>query len=104
MKNCRPVSTPLDQGNKFQQLSPKDEPFNIQTYQQAIGSLTFASNATWPEVAASVIVMSAYISKPSKESHMDMKHVMLYLKGALNFGLKVSVEKSYKQLTAGQVV
>ena len=55
-------------------------------------------------ITASFIVMSEYISKPSKENRMRVKRVMLYLKGTLNFGLKVSVEKSYKQLTAGQVV
>ena len=41
MENCKPVSTPLDPGRKFQQLSQGDEPFNVQTYQQAIGCLTY---------------------------------------------------------------
>ena len=37
MENCKPVSTPLEPGRKFQQLAPSDEPFDVQTYQQAIG-------------------------------------------------------------------
>ena len=40
MENCKPVSTPLKPGRKFQKLSPSDEPFDVQTYQQAIGCLT----------------------------------------------------------------
>ena len=55
-------------------------------------------------ITASFIVMSEYISKPSKENRMRVKRVMLYLNGTLNFGLKFAVEKSYKQLTAGQAV
>ena len=48
MKNCKPVSTPLDPGRKFQQLSQSHEPFTVQTYQQAIGCLTYMSTATRP--------------------------------------------------------
>ena len=40
MENCKPVSTPLEPGRKFQQLSSSEEPFDIPTYQQAIGCLT----------------------------------------------------------------
>ena len=40
MENCKPISPPLEPGRKFQQLSSSDEPFDIQTYQQAIGCLT----------------------------------------------------------------
>ena len=41
MENCKPVSTPLEPGRKFQQLSPSDEPFNVhvnQTLTQSSGS------------------------------------------------------------------
>ena len=40
MENCKPVSTPLETGRKFQKLSPSYEPFDVQTYQQEIGCLT----------------------------------------------------------------
>ena len=33
MENCKPVSTPLEPGGKFQKLSPRDESFDVQTYQ-----------------------------------------------------------------------
>ena len=46
MENCKPVSTPLEPGRKFQKLSPSDEPFDVQTYQQAIGCLTYVPTAT----------------------------------------------------------
>ena len=32
MENCKPESTPLEPGKKFQKLSPSDEPLDVQTY------------------------------------------------------------------------
>ena len=58
MENCKSVSTPLEPGRKFQKLSPSDEPFDVQTYQQAIGCLTYVSTATRPDIAAAVGVLS----------------------------------------------
>ena len=80
MENCKPVSTPLEPGRKFQQLSSSDEPFDIPTYQQAIGCLTYMSTATRPDIAAAVRVLSQYMSKPSKDHWMGVKRVLRYLK------------------------
>ena len=64
MANCKPVSTPLEPGRKFQQLSSSDEPFDVQTgYQQAIGCLTYISTVTRPDIAAAVGALSQYMSK-----------------------------------------
>ena len=93
MENCRPVSTALEPGRKFQQLSPDDEPFNVQTYQQAIGYLTYMSTATRPDLAAAVGVLSWYMPKPSKDHWMGVKRVLRYLKGTLKCGLQFSPGK-----------
>ena len=47
----------------FPQFSSSDEPFDIQTYQQAIGCLTYmhTSTATRPDIAAAVGVLSQYV-------------------------------------------
>ena len=42
MENCKPVSTPLEQGRKFVPLSENDYPVDTQAYQMAIGCLTYA--------------------------------------------------------------
>ena len=94
MQNCKPISTPLEPGKKFQQLSSNDEPFDIQTYQQAIGSLTYVSITTRPDIAAAVSVLSQYMSRPSRVHLMGVKRIMRYLKGTLNFALKFSVDES----------
>ena len=98
MENCKPVSTPLEPGRRFQQLSPNDEPFDVQTYQQAIGCLTYVSTATRPDIAAAVGVLSQYMSKPSKDHWTGVKRILRYLKGTLKYGLKFSVHEEEPEL------
>ena len=97
--NCKPVSTPLEPGRKFQQLVPSDEPFDVQTYQQAIGYLTYISTATRPDIiAAAVGALSQYMSKPSKDHWVGVKRVLRYLKGTLKYGLKFSAQEEKLEL------
>ena len=100
MKNCKPISTPLELGRKFQQLSQGDEPFNVQTYQQAIGCLTYMSTATRPDIAAAVGVLFQYMSRPSKDHWIGVKRVLRYLKGTLLYGLKFSAHEEEPELFA----
>lgn len=98
MENCKPVSTPLEPGRKFMQLSSHDEPFDTQTYLQAIGCLTYISTATRPDITAAGGVLSQYMSKPSKDHWMGEKRVLRYLKGTLNYVLKFSVHAEQTEL------
>ena len=98
MENCKPVSTPLEPGRKFQKLSPSDEPFDVQTYQQAIGCLTYMSTATRPDISAAVGVLSQYMSRQSKDHWIGMKRVLRYLKGTLKYGLKFTAHEEEPEL------
>ena len=98
MENCKPVSTPLEPGSKFQKLSPSDEPFDVQTYQQAIGCPTYMSTATRPDIAAAVGVLSQYMSIPSKDHWIGVKRVVRYLKGTLRYGLKFTAHEKEPEL------
>ena len=98
MENCKPVSTPLEPGRKFQQLSSTDEPFDVQTYQQAIGCLTYISMATRPDIAAAVGTLSQYMSKPSKDHWMGVKRILRYRKGTLKYGLQFSAQEEKPEL------
>ena len=98
MESCKSVSTPLKPGRRFQQLSPNDEPFDVQTYQQAIGCLTYVSTATRPDIAVAVGVLSQYMSKPSKDHWTGVKRIARYLKGTLKYGLKFSVHEEEPEL------
>ena len=67
MEDCKPVSTTMEPGKKFQKLLDDEESFDTQTYQQAMGCLTYASTATRPYIAAAVGTLSRYMSNPSKD-------------------------------------
>ena len=92
MENCKPGSTPLEVGKKFCKLTEGAEPFDSQTYQKAIGCLTYASTATRPDIAAAVALLSKYSSNPGKEHWMGVKCIFRYIKGTLKYGLKFSAD------------
>ena len=58
MENCKAVSTPLDTGQTFHKRDEHEDSFNVQIYQQAIGCLTYASQATRPDITAAVGILS----------------------------------------------
>ena len=93
IEDCKPAPTPIESGRKFQQLSSSDMTFDVQTNQQAIGSLRYTSTATRPDIAAAAGVLSPYMSRPSKDHWMGVKRVLQYLKGTLYDGLKFSVQE-----------
>ena len=92
MENCKPVSTPLEPGRKFQKLSDDEEAFDLKLYQQAIGCLTYASTATRPDIATAVGILSQFMSNPSKQHWVGVKRILRYISGTLNFGLKFSAD------------
>ena len=92
MENCKPVSTPLEPGRKFQELSDDEEAFDLKLYQQVIGCLTYASTATRPDIATAVGILSQFMSNPSKQHWVGVKHILRYIRGTLNFGLKFSAD------------
>ena len=92
MENCKPVSTPLEPGRKFQKLSDDEEAFDLKLYQQAIGCLTYASTATRPDIATAVGILSQFMSNPSKQHWVGVKRILRYIRGTSNFGLKFSAD------------
>ena len=55
MENCKPVSTPLEFGKKYE-LSKDDERFDKQMQQRAIGCLTYAVTISRPDLSTAVSV------------------------------------------------
>ena len=98
MENCKPVSTPIETGKRFQSSQDNDELFNINIYQQAVGCLTYLSTATRPDIAVAVNKLSRFMSKPNQEHWSGVKRIFRYLKGTLDFGLKFSVDEGNLQL------
>ena len=99
MENCKSVSKPLEQGRKFQQLSENDKPIDVQAYQMIIGSLTYATTATRPDLAAAVGILSKFMSKPGKDHWQGVKRIMRYIQGTLNYGPVFSADDNSHMLS-----
>ena len=68
-------------------LDDCESPVDVRVYQKIIGSLTYATTATRPDISAAVGVLSKYMSRPGKEHMESMKRIICFLKGTVNFGL-----------------
>ena len=89
---CKPVSTPLEAGRKFESLSEDDKPVDAKLFQMAIGCLTYAATISRPDLAAAVGVLSKFMAKPGKEHWQGIKRILRYVQGNLNYGLVFSTE------------
>ena len=76
MDKCKPVSTPLEQGRKFQHLSENKKPIDVQHYQMIIGCLTYTAMTTHSDLAAAVGILSKYMSKPGKDYWTSVKRIL----------------------------
>ena len=88
MQDSKPVSTPLENGKIFHKRTNDEKPFDKETYQQAIGCLTYVSIATRPDIAAAVGILSQYMADPSYDHWLGIKRLLRYIKGTLIYGLK----------------
>jgi len=84
MENCKPISTPLEFGKKYEELSKEDEKFDTRTYQRAIGCLTYAATISRPDLSTAISILSKFMSKPSVEHWKGVKRVLRYVQGTLD--------------------
>ena len=90
MLDCRPCCVPWNQNVHFSSLQEDDEIFDKSVYQEAIGSLVYAAIATRPDIHATVIMLSRFMSNPGKVHWNGIKQIFRYLNSTLNYGLKFS--------------
>ena len=64
MENYRGCATPLDPKTKLHQRTEMEEAVNIQTYQEAVGSLTYAVITTRPDITYATSLVSRFTSNP----------------------------------------
>ena len=92
MDKCKPVSTPLEQGRKFQHLLENEKPIDVQCYQMIIGCFTYTTMTTRPDLAAAVGILSKYMLKPGNDHWTGVKRILRYIQGTLNYGLIFSAD------------
>ena len=91
MQNCKPVNTPMCTDISISDNSPSVD----QTlYQEMIGALLYLSTRTRPDVSAAVNILSRNTSDPRQEHLTAVKRVLRYLKGTIDFALKIGSSPS----------
>lgn len=92
MSNCKPVSTPMEVGKKYEKLKDGEQTADLREYQSAIGSLMYASIATRPDISSAVGILSQYMSNPGEEHFRGIKRVLRYIRGTIDFGLEFKAQ------------
>ena len=88
MTNCKPKATPsvLGLDKVTEAISPELEDPNL--YRQIVGSLIYVMTGTTPDLCYIVTNLSQHMSKPKVADLNVAKHVLGYLKGTSEQGLK----------------
>ena len=81
--DCKPKPTPSEQRFAFGSENPVDP----RRYREAVGSLVYAMTCTRPDICWVVTKLSQFLTNPTKEHWVAVKHVLWYLKGTFDFEL-----------------
>ncbi|GKV47061.1 hypothetical protein SLEP1_g53999 [Rubroshorea leprosula] len=85
MKECNPVSTPIDAGMKLAK-NPEGMKVNSTLYKQIVGSLMYLTT-TRPDIMHAVSLISRYMESPKEMHLLAAKRILRYLKGTVEYGL-----------------
>ena len=90
MENCSPVSTPivdrLSDGERGKPLSKEEQ----EEYRAMVGSLLYLSCWTRPDISFAVSELSRFVSEPGETHRLAAKHLIRYIKGTKDLGLRFS--------------
>jgi hypothetical protein len=85
MLECKSMATPMEMNLKLL-VDTSLELFDATLYRHIIGSLMYLTN-TRPDICFSMNALSQYLVEPKRVHLVAAKHVMIYLKGTLDYGL-----------------
>lgn len=91
MQDSKPVSTPMDANTKLNTLKSTKEEQEKELeipYQEAIGSLIYASQISRPDISFAVNALSSFNRNPSKAHWSAVKRIFRYLRGTTNYKLE----------------
>lgn len=94
MEDCRPMTTPMITNWKKIDTFEDDES-DPMLYRQLIGSLMYLVN-TRPGICYVVNTLSQFMVEPKRTHWAAAKHVLRYLQGTIEFGLKYTWSNDVK--------
>jgi hypothetical protein len=86
MMDCKPMATPMTTEIRKVKNSDSNQEY-MSLYQQFIGSLMYLVN-TRPDICFVINTLSQFQVEPIHEHWIDAKHVLRYLHGKINYGLR----------------
>ena len=95
MDDCHPVSTPLPPCTQFQPASTEEHAsISSYPYLKAIGSLTYATMGTHPDICAAVRSLSPFAATFGPDHINGVKHIMQYLTGCPSHSIMYTMGES----------
>ena len=94
MSDSLPTSTPivhrLSEANGGEKLSPLEH----EQYRNMVGSMLYLACWSRPDIAFAVSELSRFVSSPGQNHMKAVKHLLRYLKGTQDLGLKFAKPKN----------
>jgi len=87
MENCTPISTPIDGYDSTGPAMPDEPRADAQLYQQAVGSLQYASVGTRMDITYAVGRLSQHLIDPTIRHWNAVLRVFRYLRGTTDYCL-----------------
>ena len=94
LESCNHTQVPMEFGLKVSKAQDEAE-IDPTSYRRNVGCLRYLLH-TRPDLTFSVGVASRYMQSPRKSHGEMIKHILRYLKGTINFGLRFGREGSRK--------
>ena len=89
MVNCKPVSTPLECGMKFEKGEQTDPDSK---YRSLIGCIMYIAICTRPDIAHAASLLSQFNNCHTETRWKAAKRILRYLKGTIDY--KIVYDKS----------
>ena len=105
MEDSKTASVPLDPGSVFSTAdAPQSEGERAEVarlpYRGLVGSLLYCAVATRPDIAVAVSKLSRVMANPGPKHYRRALHLLRYLKGTMDLGVRYSKEGVTNVLTA----
>ena len=88
MLDARALTSPMDPQWKYGTGAPVIEPARIKLYQSRVGSLSYLTQCTRPDMALAVNKLCRYMSNPNENCFKALDHCIRYLSGTPTLGLR----------------
>lgn len=100
LEDAKPSKIPLDPG--YGKRSEIHDPMkNPDIYRSAVGSLLYLTVNTRPDIAVSASILGRKKSNPTESDWVEVKRVIRYLKGTIDYKLKLGGDEEVEQDIVG---